>query len=47
MNRALLCVVLGGAVIGAPAFSGERSVSEPAVIPAPTMRAFGKLPDGR
>ena len=47
MNRALLCVALGGAMIGAPAFSGERSVSEPALISAPTVRAFGKLPDGR
>lgn len=47
MNRTLLCVALGGAVIAAPAFSGEQPVSESSPLRAPSVRSFGTLPDGR
>jgi aldose 1-epimerase len=47
MNRALLCVALGGAVLGVPAFSGELSLSEAPVVHPPSVRSFGTLPDGR
>ena len=47
MNRALLCVALGGAVLGAPAFSGELPLSEATVFHPPSVRSFGTLPDGR
>jgi aldose 1-epimerase len=47
MNRTLLCVVLGGAVLGLPAFSGELPVSEAFALRPPSVRSFGRLPDGR
>lgn len=47
MHRALLCVAIGGAVIGTPAFSGEQPVAEPSALRAPSVHSFGRLPDGR